>query len=80
MSAPDPSSIDWTIFDGDPEGNVTCACMYADLKDGDFVPSFRSHYKFVRTETFAGVVTRKPCPKCGSHTNVSRVRGDWERG
>lgn len=76
--AQDPPFVDWSVFDSHPESSCTCRCMYADLKDGDYVPSFRTHTKFVSSASFTGIVTRKPCPRCGSHTNVGSVRGDWE--
>jgi hypothetical protein len=67
--------FDWTKFDGLPESNCTCGCVFASLKDGDFVPTFRSHARFFAG---TGLRSRKPCPSCGRHDNLRQVSSDRE--
>ncbi len=69
------TTIDWAPFDGTPEGDCTCDCVFADLKDGDEIPTFRSHVKI----SDGRLVTRKSCPRCGSCADVHSFRGDSER-
>ena len=61
--------IDWTPFDGDPEYNCTCRCG----------AHFRSHAKVIYEGVGRGMYSRKPCPGCGRHDNISGVRSDWDR-
>jgi hypothetical protein len=49
------TGIDWSAFDEYPKSTCTCVC--------DCV--YRSHAKYV---TDQGLVSRKPCPSCGSTT------------
>ena len=67
--------IDWTKHDGVSESNCTCRCVYDRLRDGDLIPTFRSHAKYVGG---LGLRSRKPCPACGRHDNLDSIRGDWE--
>jgi len=60
--------IDWSVFDGDPEYNCTCRCG----------AQFRSHYKAFYDRGGRAVYSRKPCPGCGRHDNISGIRSDWE--
>jgi len=69
-------TIDWTVFDGKPENICVCRCVYDSLEDGDEVPTFMSHVKY----TVSGLVARKPCPRCGSHTNLRSASTGWHRG
>lgn len=65
-------TIDWRQWANDPKSECTCRCMMADLKDGDIVPYFLSHVKYLRG---LGLVSQTPCPKCGSHSNLRSARG-----
>lgn len=69
------SEIDWRKFDGKPEMNCVCRCVFRRLKDGDEIPSFRSHARFIAG---LGLRSRKPCPDCGSHDNLHSVGGDYD--
>jgi hypothetical protein len=69
--------IDWSKQDGTPEMSCTCRCVFARLKDGDEIPIFRSHAKFIAN---VGLRSRKPCPDCGRDDNLSSVSSDWEQG
>ncbi len=60
-------TIDWSIFDGDPEATCYCNCSMV----------FRSHAKGIYKEGY-GTVTRKPCPKCGQNDNCFRISFDEE--
>lgn len=68
------TEIDWRPFDGDPEPACTCRCVFERLKDGDEIPTFRSHVKIVG----GSIITRKPCPDCGRTDNVRSVSSDPE--
>jgi hypothetical protein len=70
--------IDWSRFDGDAESNCTCRCVFARLKDGDEIPTFRSHIKFVGA--IGKLIARKPCPDCGRHDNLRSAESDWQPG
>lgn len=59
--------IDWTKFNKYPESTCYCRCEAV----------YRSHAKFDMTKP--GLVTRKPCPACGSTENCRRVSDDPER-
>lgn len=72
-------SIDWSKFDGTSEMNCTCRCVSTRLKDGDEIPTFRSHAKFVSFPS-AGLRSRKPCPDCGRDDNLQSVSSDPEAG
>lgn len=67
--------VDWSKHDGTSESYCTCRCVYSRLKDGDEVPTFRSHVKYVAG---VGLVSRKPCPDCGRTDNLQSAGGDWE--
>jgi len=71
--------IDWSKWDRDrtPEMNCTCRCVFARLKDGDEIPTFRSHAKFVAN---VGMLSRKPCPDCGRNDNLRSIGSDREDG
>lgn len=66
--------IDWKVFAGLPENNITCGCVFARLKDGDTIPTFRSHAKYIKG---CGIITQKPCPDCGKNDNVHSAASDW---
>ena len=66
-SAPEePPAIDWSVIEKYPENTCTCRCG----KD------FRSHAKF--DMSLPGLVSRKPCPGCGSYRNLFRASSDPE--
>ena len=67
--------IDWSKFDGTSESNCTCRCVFARLKDGDEIPTFRSHAMFFLP---SGLRSRKPCPDCGRTDNLHSVSTDRE--
>jgi hypothetical protein len=69
---------DWSVFDGAPESTCTCRCVYAALKDGDEIPTFRSHAKYVGA--LGALRSRKPCPACGRTDNLRSVSSDLEPG
>lgn len=73
-------TIDWSTHDGTPESTCTCHCIFGRLKDGDDVPTFRSHAKFVSGPDTAGIVSRKPCPDCGRTDNLRSVSSDRHAG
>ena len=60
-------SIDWSNFDAYSESTCYCRCMAI----------FRSHARFVANPE-PGLVSRKPCPKCGSTDHLFRVSSDQE--
>lgn len=70
------SKVDWSSHDAHPESTCTCRCVFARLKDGDDIPTFRSHAKFAASA--GGLISRKPCPDCGRHDNLSSARSDRE--
>jgi hypothetical protein len=59
--------IDWLIFDKYPESTCRCACE----------KMYRSHSKFIFEDGKPRVISRKPCPDCGSD-NPLAVYGDRE--
>jgi len=59
-------SIDWTIFDGQPEDTCTCKCGRI----------FRSHSK-IDMQRFK-LISRKPCPACGKADNLFKASSDPE--
>lgn len=68
------NEIDWSTFDDLPESTCTCRCVFAALKDGDEIPTFRSHVKF----RDGRLHLRKPCPQCGHTGNIQSARSDPE--
>jgi len=58
--------IDWSVHDRYPENTLTCAC-------GEM---FRSHSKAI---VGVGIVSRKPCPRCGETQSIRSARSDPER-
>ena len=58
------TNIDWAPFDKDTENECECMCGAV----------FRSHSKFVAAD---GIVSRKPCPACGTHS-LRASRSGWE--
>ena len=58
-------NIDWSPHDKYSEAEIECACS----------SRFRSHNTF---RVGLGIVTRKPCPACGSTTGMLASRSDWE--
>ena len=59
--------IDWTVFDGDPEDILTCACG----------ARFMGHCKAVYQGGERGMYSRVPCPACGS---TDKIRGASSAG
>jgi phage FluMu protein Com len=60
-------NIDWSSLDKYPESTVYCKCGFV----------FRSHTKFVASA--CGIVSKKQCPKCGTHNEFESVRSDPEK-
>ena len=60
-------TIDWSIFNGDPEATCYCRCGAV----------FRSHAKGIYRVGYRSV-TRKHCPKCGQNDNCNRISFDPE--
>lgn len=58
------NDIDWSAFTW-PEDTCECRCG----------SSFRSHVKFVRD---IGMISRRPCPSCGSCNNLRAARSEPE--
>lgn len=63
-----PTQIDWTPLLQYSESTITCGCNAV----------FRSHCKSVSENNTLVTYTRKPCPYCGSYTNVQRASSDQE--
>lgn len=73
----EPTTIDWTKHDGTSESFCTCRCVFGRLRDGDDVPTFRSHAKYI---SGIGMRSRKPCPDCGRDDNLHSVSTGWAPG
>lgn len=61
-------AIGWKHFDKFPENTIFCRCGAV----------FRSHSKAVMAEGGMNLVSRKPCPSCGSSSNVWKAASDPE--
>lgn len=57
-------TIDWTPFTWEPD-EIYCRC--------DTI--FRSHGKVHLVEGHLQLVSKDPCPNCGSHTSAHRMSG-----
>lgn len=62
-------AVDWSKFDGPP--SQTCYCRCGGV--------YRSHAKTTRLGESLTIVSKDPCPDCGSHTDLRKVEGDPER-
>lgn len=72
MEADVISKIDWSELDKYAEDYCECKCG----------ATFRSHTKFVWIDAIGGIgkiVSRKPCPSCGSRVNLRRTTSPPER-
>lgn len=58
--------IDWSEIEKYPEQIIDCRCG----------ATFPSHAKFVGV--ISRMVSRKPCPSCGTRTNFRKVSSGWE--
>jgi hypothetical protein len=68
---PDEWGIDWSKHDTFPESTNTCRCGAV----------FRAHTKAVFDPAPGGkarIVSRKPCPECGTYANLSGSSSDPE--
>jgi hypothetical protein len=61
--------IDWSPFDSFSENTIECTCG----------ATYRSHSKAVMSGTRFIIVSRKPCPGCGSSENIRRSSSDPEK-
>lgn len=69
MSTPDTSIvIDWSPFDALPE--MTCHCRCGAI--------YRSHAKGVRADGEIAMISRQPCPQCGSNQNLWKIASEPE--
>ena len=57
------SGVDWSCYSAVPELTVHCRCGGA----------FRSHTRLLEQDIGFLEVSRKPCPDCGSHSNLQAL-------
>ena len=62
------ASIDWSEFDKYSMNTIDCFCEAI----------YKSHCKGINIDRDYIVITREPCPSCGSQYNVKRAQSEPE--
>lgn len=83
--AENEAPVDWSTVDQYPENECRCACGAFFHSHSKFVSTTRKvdsgfpvgSSEHIACIQVAGLVSRKPCPTCGSHS-IRSSRSGWE--